>query len=108
MDINYPNAVICALKGIDAVNPRILVQSALSKRIAPGRIHVISIGKAAETMALGALDAWGDDIVDGVVIAPTMEAKLPDTFKAFKGGHPIPNAEGERGARAIIELVNSF
>lgn len=104
----YPNSVKCALKGIEAVNPRELVTSAL--RVSPlpgdGNVCVISIGKAAETMALGACDTLGDRVVEGVVIGPEKEAKLPPQLQVFKGGHPIPQSEGQEGANAIIQLLS--
>lgn len=104
----YPNSVKCALKGIEAVNPRELVTSALRASPVPGdgKVCVISIGKAAETMALGASDMLGDRIVEGVVIAPEKEAKLPPQLQVFKGGHPIPQPEGQEGANAIIKLLS--
>lgn len=104
----YPNSVKCALKGIEAVNPRELVTSAL--RVSPlpgdGNVCVISIGKAAETMALGACDTLGDRIVEGVVIGPEKEVQLPPHLQVFKGGHPIPQPEGQEGANAIIQLLS--
>lgn len=104
----YPHAVACALRGIEAVNPRALVRDDLQKRDRPEKVYVISIGKAAETMVMGALDTWSEKIVGGIVIAPTQDVCLPDTFKAFLGGHPIPNEEGEKGALAILDLANSL
>ncbi len=107
-DIAYPNAVACALQGIDAVNPRSLVKQALDTFPDTRNVFVLSIGKAATTMAQGAVDVLADRIVRGIVVAPTPAHGLPPSFIAFQGGHPIPNAEGAHGARAILELVQSL
>jgi glycerate 2-kinase len=109
MPTAFPNAVTCALRGIEAVNPRTLVSTALPKLSISDTVHIISIGKAATTMAQGAIDALGDRISRGIVIAPTpASSTLPSTFTTFQGGHPIPNAEGARGAQAVLNLAESL
>ncbi len=104
----YPDTVNCALQGIAAVNPRELVKRALEKQPISQNVVVVSIGKAAETMAQGAVDVCGDRISGGVVIAPTKEAQLPAEITAFAGGHPIPNQEGRDGAKFIVETVSKL
>ncbi len=96
------------LAGIRAVNPRHLTASALATwtaGIEVRSVDVIAIGKAAAGMVQGAGDALGRAVRSGIVIAPDPVADLPGGVTAFVGGHPMPNAEGERGARAVIELL---
>jgi glycerate 2-kinase len=101
-------ARLLLLAGIRAVNPRQLTATALASwtaGIEVRTVDVIAIGKAAAGMALGASDALGRGVRGGIIIAPDVPAELPAGFIAFAGGHPMPNAEGERGARAVMALL---
>jgi glycerate 2-kinase len=98
----------CLLAAIRAANPRELTASALRSRGTggvPGGIQVIAVGKAAPAMLRGAIDALGDLVAGGVMISPDISGALPGGVLAFAGGHPMPNAEGARGARAIERLA---
>lgn len=100
---------------LDAVNPEGLVRNAVEKRErgaalfedhrGGGRVRIVSVGKAAVTMARGAVAALGSDrITSGVVLTPEgtgMESGLPDSIRIFEGGHPLPTPGGMMGAQAI-------
>jgi glycerate 2-kinase len=66
---------------------------------------VIAVGKAARGMAQGAIDVLGDSIAGGIVIAREPATPPAAGFLSFAGGHPAPNAEGVRGARAIASML---
>jgi glycerate-2-kinase len=102
------SARLLLLAGIRAVNPRQLTATALASwtaGIEVRTVDVIAVGKAAAGMVQGAADALGRAVRDGIVIAPDATEELPPGMIAFSGGHPMPNAAGERGARAVIELL---
>ena len=98
----------CLLAAIRAANPRELTANALrgwGAGGARGGVQVIAVGKAAPEMVRGATDALGDLVRGGVMIAPELSVPLPQGMIAFAGGHPMPNAEGALGARAIERLA---
>jgi glycerate 2-kinase len=101
-------ARLILLAGIRAVNPRHLTATALASWTAGIEIRtvdVIAVGKAATEMMLGAGDALGRGVRSGIVISPETAQRLPDGVVAFTGGHPMPNDESERGARAVATLL---
>jgi hydroxypyruvate reductase len=75
--------------------------------LAASSIAVVAVGKAAAAMARGAQFALGARISRGIVVAPT-PSHIPGAWETYVGGHPIPNAEGAAGARAIRALATSL
>lgn len=109
------HAVDCALAGVRAVDPFAIMRAALDPTHASvldsmsdvrSPVSLVAMGKAAVAMARGAVDALGERIDRGVLVAPNLDAAWEDPrLTAFIGGHPIPSVNGERGARAILDLV---
>lgn len=96
------------LAAIRAVDPRTLTAAALRdwRGRAGGRsVEVIAAGKAANAMMAGAGEALGSALRGGVAIAPASGHALPGGVTEFVGGHPMPNDEGARGARAAMHLL---
>jgi glycerate 2-kinase len=74
-----------------------------------GRLVVIAIGKAAVTMAAGAVDVLGDRIDAGIAITKDGHAgsvALP-RFDIYEAGHPIPDERGVAGTRRAIARADS-
>ncbi|MGH7653282.1 MAG: glycerate kinase type-2 family protein [Gemmatimonadaceae bacterium] len=96
------------LAAIRAVDPRVLTANALrgwrGARADPS-VEVIAAGKAADAMVRGAADALGPALRGGVEISPAAGSDIPSGLGAFTGGHPLPNEEGARGARAAMHLL---
>jgi len=96
------------LAAIRAVDPRELTANALGgwrAGLAERSVEVIAAGKAAAAMVRGAGDALGPALRGGVAIGPSVDSALPGGVLAFAGGHPMPNDEGARGARAAARLL---
>lgn len=103
-----------------AVDPETLVCRILEEGSAKGRlrfgagetqrIRLVSVGKAAFTMARGAVRALGEDgIVSGIVLTPEGTAggvPLPEHIRVYEGGHPLPTPGGMEGARAIHAFLS--
>jgi hydroxypyruvate reductase len=71
------------------------------------RVHVVSIGKAAHTMAEALVEQVGSS-VSGIVAGVTdPSAQLPG-FRYFRGGHPTPNAESVAAAGAILRSLRAL
>jgi hydroxypyruvate reductase len=93
-----------------SVDPATLVEEAIYARPLDageqGSIIVLAVGKAARGMAEGAHRALGRRIAHGVVLAPSgSSGPVPKGFEMHRGSHPLPDADGMAGARAIAETA---
>ena len=95
---------------VAAVEPEPLVRKFLAEMgLGAERIHRAASGKAAPAMARGAVAALGDRLAGGIVIAPADHGvELPSTLSTYGGGHPVPNAQGVEGARALRALAEGL
>jgi len=71
------------------------------------RIFVVSIGKAAHTMA-AALEAQVGSSLEGIVASSVQPTSQVRGFRYFRGGHPTPNAESIQAASAILKSLDSL
>ena len=76
------------------------------------RVFVVSIGKAAHTMA-AALEAQLGSSLEGIVASSVEPASLVPAsqvrgFRYFCGGHPTPTAESILAAGAILKSLTSL
>lgn len=71
------------------------------------RILVVGGGKAARRTASELVRILGDRITAGALNVYQDQAREPvsDRIQLFAADHPIPNEEGARGARRMIELL---
>jgi hydroxypyruvate reductase len=65
---------------------------------------VISIGKAAHTLAT-ALETQAGDRFEGIVASSVEPPRQARGFRYFSGGHPMPNPESIRAADAMLKSV---
>ncbi len=76
------------------------------------RVFVVSMGKAAHTMA-AALEAQLGDSLEGIVassVDPASQGAMGQVrgFRYFRGGHPTPTAESIRAAEAILKSLTAL
>ncbi len=71
------------------------------------RVFVVSIGKAAHTMA-AALEAQLGSGLKGIVASSVEPASQVRGFRYFRGGHPTPTAESIHAADAILKSLTSL
>jgi hydroxypyruvate reductase len=71
------------------------------------RVLVVSIGKAAHTMA-AAVEAQVGSRLEGIVASSVQPASQLHGFRYFHGGHPTPTAESIQAADAILKSLNSL
>ncbi len=70
-------------------------------------VYVFSAGKAANHMAMAMDEILGVRLTRGVVIVKIVEETDRYTnTEVFVGGHPLPNHEGIRGCRRMLEIVD--
>jgi len=83
------------------------VENDLYDLSAYSRVLVIAIGKAAHTM-LETLMAQTGPILEGIVACSHPPQAQEPGFRYFLGGHPLPNAESVRAARAILKYLSQL
>jgi len=71
------------------------------------RIVVVSIGKAAHTMA-AALEQQMGSCLEGIVASSLDPASQVRGFRYFRGGHPTPTAESIHAAHAILKSLSAL
>jgi hydroxypyruvate reductase len=78
----------------------------------PGRLIVVGFGKASAPMAEAALEIFGDQIAQGLVIVKydyvTAAQKLAAekvNLKIVEAGHPLPDEAGLQAAAAMADLL---
>ena len=71
------------------------------------RVFVVSIGKAAHTMA-AALEAQLGSSLEGIVASSVEPTSQVRGFRYFRGGHPTPTAESIHAADAILKSLTSL
>ena len=72
------------------------------------RVFVVSIGKAAHTMAAALEAQVGSSFKDGIVASSVEPASQVRGFRYFRGGHPTPTAESISAASAILKSLNAL
>jgi hydroxypyruvate reductase len=92
---------------ITRVEGRRCVREALQD--APGRVSLIALGKAAQSMAEGALDALGERVLDGLVISKPghldRQALSARGLTGLEGGHPLPDQNSLQAGAALVEFL---
>lgn len=92
-----------------AVEGRTVVRRALAARPLDGPVWIGAIGKAAESMALGAGDALGLNLLGGLVISKPghlEQSRLAALgLEARLGGHPLPDAGSLAAGSRLLEAI---
>ena len=69
-------------------------------------IYVVGAGKGAAPMAAALEKCLGDNITDGIICVKYGHTVPLKKIRTIEAAHPVPDANGEKGARAILELVS--
>jgi len=96
---------------LSAVDGRRRMRAALATEYDRGPSCILAIGKAAPAMALGALDAPGNRITHGLVIAPgdafPPELLAEPRIACLAGGHPLPDAQSLAAGKAVLAFARA-
>jgi hydroxypyruvate reductase len=92
---------------IAAADPRRVLAPYLPAR-PRGRIVVVGGGKSAAVMAAAVEDAWPDAELSGVVVTRYGHAVPTRHIAVVESSHPVPDANGEAGARRVLEAVRGL
>ena len=102
---SHADAIVSA--AIRAVQPDAAVQRALSGQTFPGRVILVSAGKAAWQMARAACRCIHVD--DGIVITKYHHVMGPIPHcRCFEAGHPIPDENSFSATRQALALTENL
>lgn len=73
-----------------------------------GRTIVIGAGKAAASMAAALEATWGDANYEGVVVTRYGHEVPTKRIRVLQAGHPVPDANSEAAAHAILAAVKGL
>ncbi|MBR4710822.1 MAG: glycerate kinase [Clostridia bacterium] len=94
---------------IAAVLPDAAVRRALSGMTFPGRVFLVAVGKAAWRMAKTACECLDGRIENGVAVTKYGHVEGPlDGIECIEAGHPVPDENSFRGARAALALTEGL
>ncbi len=95
---------------LTAVEGRGAVRRYLETHPPDGRLHLVAVGKAATSMALGALDALSDRVVGGLVICkhghgePELDRVARITY--LESDHPVPGEHSLAAGQALVDYLD--
>lgn len=96
-------------RSLEAVQSDTAVTKALATAHFPGRVLLLAIGKAAWAMAQPAVRALGPRLERGLVITKYKHSRGPlPGCTILEAGHPIPDENSYRAARAALELCSGL
>ena len=100
------NAKYIISSAISSALPDEAVTRALKNLSFSGRVHLVSVGKAAWQMACAAHQYMGSRICDGIVVTKYGHIKGPiANYQMFEAGHPVQDENSFRGTQAALDLV---
>ncbi|MGH8373111.1 MAG: glycerate kinase type-2 family protein [Gammaproteobacteria bacterium] len=92
-------------QGLAAVNGRNCVHAALRSLELPEKVYLVAIGKAADAMAAGAIDALGARLRAGLVVTRHGYQDSPvyrdPRLLSLEAGHPVPDEQSLAAGRAL-------
>ncbi len=71
-----------------------------------GKVYVISVGKAACSMAKAAEEVLGDLIADGIVVTKYGYGEELRKLKVIEAGHPLPDENSVKAAKAGLRIAD--
>ncbi len=90
----------------------LLVQGSIFDLTAYSRFYLVSIGKAAQSMALWFLDHFPHTFSKIIISSPSTQnssfSSLSSSLEFFHGGHPIPNNQSFAAANSVCSLLHSL
>jgi len=93
---------------VAAADPRVVLAGHLPPKPASGRCVVVGAGKSAAVMAAALESAWPDVHLSGVVITRYEHAVPTKHIRVIEASHPVPDANSEMGARAVLDAVRGL
>lgn len=103
------DAETVARGAIKAVSPEESVRKALSKQCFPGRLYMVSVGKAAWKMAETALSCLQQPLENGIVITKYYHVEyLLKGITCYEAGHPVPDKNTFAATQAVLDMTENL
>ena len=103
------DAAIIIKEAISAVQPEAAVTRALVNKCFSGKVILVSVGKAAWTMAKAAYDVLKDQITEGIVVTKYHHVLGPiGNIACMEAGHPVPDENSYLATQKVIDLVSGL
>lgn len=97
--------------GVNAVSGYEATRRALMEAQLPKKIYLVALGKAADSMARGALSVIDDRLVSGLVVTKhhhLSDELITDTrLTCIESGHPVPDEASLQAGQELINFVQS-
>ncbi|MFT5896413.1 MAG: glycerate 2-kinase, partial [bacterium] len=97
--------------GVNAVSGYEATRRVLMEEELPDRVYLVALGKAADSMARGALSVIDDRLVSGLVV--TKHCHLSDELDTdtrltcIESGHPVPDDASLQAGLELKKFVQS-
>ena len=107
MTITSPEHLLRKLfaEAVAAADPVVRIPELLPEK-PKGRVVVVGAGKASARMAEAVEAAWG--VCEGIVVTRYGYARPCRYVEIVEAGHPLPDENGARATRRILELLDSL
>jgi len=95
---------------INALHGRAELQGMQNALGVQGNIGIVAIGKAASSMAEGALKYLGSKVVSGLVVSKdtiSLTDSLPPYIEQLVAGHPVPDQRSLDAGQALIRYLKN-
>jgi glycerate 2-kinase len=96
---------------INAVNGQTVVAAYLRQFSTHQPVYVVAIGKAAQSMALGAETVLQDLIMGGLVVTKTGHVDLhrvkQNVFRYIEAAHPVPDESSLKAGQAVLDFIDA-
>jgi len=92
---------------VAAADPRVVLARHLPEK-PRGRSIVVGAGKSAAVMAAALEDAWPEVPLSGVVVTRYGHSVPTSRIEVLESSHPVPDANGEKAARRLLETVRGL
>ncbi|MFK7892924.1 MAG: glycerate kinase [Granulosicoccus sp.] len=95
--------------GVDAVGGQQATARELSKRQFDKPLHLVAVGKAADAMAMGAIEVLDDKLVSGLVLTKHQHlsdpVRLHPKLECHESGHPVPDENSLKSGVRLCQFV---
>ena len=91
---------------IAAVSPEAAVRRVLTGKTFPGRLYLVSVGKAGWKMARAAVSCLEQPLEQGIVVTKYghVEHPIPGII-CYEAGHPVPDENTFRATQAVLDIT---
>lgn len=97
--------------GVNAVSGYEATRRFLEQEQLPDKVYLVALGKAADSMASGALSVIGQKLVSGLVVTKhhhlSDELGADSRLKCLESGHPVPDNASLEAGQQLKEYVQS-